>query len=54
MARQIGALLLQGLGARGYPLITGVVMVYTLLFIFVNLLVDILYASIDPRINLDR
>ncbi|KPQ12267.1 MAG: peptide/nickel transport system permease protein [Saliniramus fredricksonii] len=50
----IGALLLQGLGARDYPLITGVVMVYTLLFIFVNLLVDILYASIDPRINLDR
>ncbi len=50
----IGALLLQGLGARDYPLITGVVLIYTTLFIFVNLLVDILYAAADPRISLDR
>jgi peptide/nickel transport system permease protein len=48
----IGSLLLQGIGARDYPLITGVVLVYTTLFILVNLLVDLLYAAIDPRIRL--
>ena len=48
----IGSLLLQGIGARDYPLITGVVMVYTTLFILVNLLVDVLYAATDPRIRL--
>jgi ABC-type dipeptide/oligopeptide/nickel transport system permease component len=49
----IGSLLLAGIGARDYPLITGVVLVYTTLFIAVNLLVDFLYAAIDPRIKLD-
>ncbi len=48
----IGSLLLQGIGARDYPLITGVVLIYTTLFIFINLLVDFLYAAIDPRIRL--
>ena len=48
----IGSLLLQGIGARDYPLVTGVVLVYTTLFIIVNLLVDLLYAATDPRIRL--
>jgi ABC-type dipeptide/oligopeptide/nickel transport system permease component len=48
----IGSLLLQGIGARDYPLVTGVVLVYTCLFILVNLLVDLLYAATDPRIRL--
>lgn len=50
----IGQLLLQGIGARDYPLITGLVLVYTTIFIFVNLLVDLLYAAADPRIRLGR
>lgn len=50
----IGQLLLSGLGARDYPLITGVVLVYTTLFIVVNLVVDLLYALTDPRIELAR
>jgi ABC-type dipeptide/oligopeptide/nickel transport system permease component len=49
----IGNLLLQGIGARDYPLITGVVLVYTSLFLVVNLLMDFIYAAIDPRIRLD-
>ncbi|MGV6875071.1 ABC transporter permease [Pseudochelatococcus sp. B33] len=49
----IGSLLLQGIGGRDYPLITGVVLVYTTLFIIINLLVDFLYAAIDPRIRLE-
>ena len=35
-----------------YPLLQGVVIVYTLLFVGASLLVDILYAYIDPRIRL--
>jgi len=50
----IGQLLLQGITARDYPLITGLVLVYTTLFIIVNLIVDFLYAAADPRIRLDR
>lgn len=34
-----------------YPLLQGVVIVYTLLFVGAALLVDILYAYIDPRIR---
>jgi ABC-type dipeptide/oligopeptide/nickel transport system permease component len=48
----IGQLLLQGITARDYPLITGLVLVYTFLFIIVNLIVDFLYAAADPRIRL--
>ncbi len=50
----IGQLLLQGITARDYPLITGLVLVYTSLFIVVNLIVDFLYAAADPRIRLGR
>ena len=50
----IGQLLLQGITARDYPLITGLVLVYTSLFIIVNLVVDFLYAAADPRIRLGR
>ncbi len=48
----IGQLLLAGITARDYPLITGLVLVYTTLFIVVNLIVDFLYAAADPRIRL--
>ena len=50
----IGQLLLAGITARDYPLITGLVLVYTCLFIVVNLLVDVLYAAADPRIRIGR
>jgi peptide/nickel transport system permease protein len=49
----IGQLLLQGITARDYPLITGLVLVYTTMFIAVNLIVDFLYAAVDPRIRLN-
>ncbi len=34
-----------------YPVIQGVVLVFALEFVAVNLLVDVLYARIDPRIR---
>lgn len=50
----IGQLLLAGITARDYPLITGLVLIYTSLFIVVNLLVDVLYAATDPRVRIGR
>ena len=49
----IGNLLINGLGTRDYPLITGVVLAYTVLFVTVNFLIDISYGAIDPRIRFD-
>lgn len=47
----VGSLLLQGINARDYPLVTGIVLIYTVGFMLINLLVDILYAASDPRIR---
>jgi peptide/nickel transport system permease protein len=46
-----GSLLITALNARDYPLVTGVVMTYTVAFVTINLLIDGLYAVIDPRIR---
>jgi peptide/nickel transport system permease protein len=36
---------------RNYPLVQGVILVVTAVFVFVNLLVDLAYAWIDPRVE---
>jgi ABC-type dipeptide/oligopeptide/nickel transport system permease component len=46
-----GSLLITGLNARDYPLVTGVVMTYTGAFVVINLIIDALYAIVDPRIR---
>ena len=45
----LGRLLLQAIGVRDYPLIQGCLLVILLIFILMNLLVDLLYLAIDPR-----
>ena len=47
----IGSLLITALNARDYPLVTGIVMTYTLAFVAINLIIDGLYAVVDPRIR---
>jgi len=47
----IGRLLVEAILARDYPVVQGVVLVVASMFIFVNLIVDILYAYLDPRIR---
>ncbi|MTH61293.1 ABC transporter permease [Paracoccus litorisediminis] len=49
----IGSLLIQGISSRDYPLIIGLVLIYTAIFILVNLLIDLLYTLIDPRIRIN-
>jgi peptide/nickel transport system permease protein len=46
-----GSLLITALNARDYPLVTGLVMTYTVAFVMINLIIDGLYAVIDPRIR---
>ena len=47
----IGRLLVDALLARDYPVIQGVVLVIAAMFILVNLVVDIVYVYLDPRIR---
>jgi peptide/nickel transport system permease protein len=47
----IGRLLIQAIFSRDYPLVQGCILVFALLYALVNLLVDLLYGVLDPRIK---
>jgi peptide/nickel transport system permease protein len=47
----IGLLLIDSIFARDFPVVQGIVLLFSLLFIATNLVVDLLYAVIDPRIR---
>ena len=47
----LGRLLIDAVFSRDFPVIQGAVLVYAIIFILVNLLVDLLYAYVDPRIT---
>ena len=49
----LGRVLIQGILNRDYPVVQGAVLVVSAIFIFSNLLVDMLYVVIDPRIRYD-
>jgi len=49
----LGRLIVDSILARDYPMIQGAILVFGLLYILVNLAVDILYALVDPRIRYD-
>jgi peptide/nickel transport system permease protein len=47
----LGTLLVQGLTERDWSLIQNLVLIYGLIFVLINLLVDLSYAWFDPRIR---
>jgi peptide/nickel transport system permease protein len=47
----LGLLALQSVESRDYPVLQGAVLLFAVLFLFVNLVVDLLYARLDPRIS---
>jgi len=47
----LNTLLLNSISTRDYPIIQGVVLLAAVLFVFVNLLTDLCYALINPRIR---
>jgi len=49
----LGRLIVDSILARDYPVIQGAILIFGLLYILVNLVVDVLYAYVDPRIRYD-
>ena len=47
----LGKMLVDAIGARDYPLAQGAITVFTMTIIVVNLVIDMLYAVVDPRIT---
>jgi peptide/nickel transport system permease protein len=47
----LGRLVIGAVNERNYPLAQGVILVATVVFVFINLLVDLAYAWIDPRVE---
>ena len=47
----IGRLLVDSIGARDFAVVQGIVLVYAAAFILLNVIVDVLYVVIDPRIR---
>jgi peptide/nickel transport system permease protein len=49
----IAFLLINGIYNRDYPLVQSTVLLLSLIFVLVNLAVDLLYSAVDPRIRYD-
>jgi len=47
----IGRLLIQSIGFRDYPLVQGCILLIALTYVGVNLLTDVIYGVLDPRIR---
>ena len=47
----LGQLALQSVQARDYPVLQGAILLFAVVFLVINLLVDLLYTAIDPRIR---
>jgi glutathione transport system permease protein len=46
----LGWLLIESITARDYPVIQALLLVFSLQFLVINLIVDVTYAAIDPRV----
>lgn len=49
----IGRLVFDAIQKRDYPVIQGAVLFIAVMFVFINLLTDLLYAALDPRIRFE-
>jgi peptide/nickel transport system permease protein len=49
----LGALIVSSISARDYPMIQGIALVFGLLVIVINLITDLVYAALDPRVSYD-
>lgn len=47
----VGRYIFDAISARDYPVIQSGILVIALIFVLINLLVDLLYAAVDPRIS---
>lgn len=49
----LGDLIISSVSARDYPMIQGIALVFGLMVICINLITDIVYALLDPRVSYD-
>jgi peptide/nickel transport system permease protein len=49
----MGRLIVDSILGRDYPMIQGAILAFGLLYVLINLMVDLLYALVDPRIRYD-
>ncbi|HET6946919.1 MAG TPA: ABC transporter permease, partial [bacterium] len=49
----LGAMLVTAIYQRDYPVVQGITLVFAVLIILVNLLVDLTYVALDPRVTFD-
>jgi ABC-type dipeptide/oligopeptide/nickel transport system permease component len=47
----LGSLILEGINNRDYPVVQGCVLLFSATYLIVNLITDITYAAVDPRIK---
>jgi peptide/nickel transport system permease protein len=50
----IGRYLYDAIGYRDYPVIQSGILIIAAIFVFINLIVDLLYALVDPRIKYNQ
>jgi peptide/nickel transport system permease protein len=50
----LGKLLVDSIFARDFAMLQGCVLYFAILFVIVNLLVDVSYVYLDPRIRYER
>ncbi len=50
----LGLLMLDAIEKRDYPVVQGLVLVFSASYLLVNLLTDVSYAILDPRVRLDK
>lgn len=48
----IGRLLVTSINARDFPMVEGIVLVFATMFVLVNIVTDLLYSVVDPRVRL--
>lgn len=49
----IGALIISSVSARDFPMIQGIALIFGLMVIVINLITDLIYAALDPRVSYD-
>ena len=49
----VGSLLVDSVSTRDYPVVQGVTLVFAFLVVAINLVTDVVHASLDPRVVLE-
>jgi ABC-type dipeptide/oligopeptide/nickel transport system permease component len=49
----VGRLLIQSISFRDYPLVQGCILFISITYVFVNLVTDLAYGWLDPRIRFE-